>query len=681
LGLRSAGGQTIEDYLKHVHDADADNRVKALAALKTFPSTGASITALLDALDDSSVGPRLTAIQVLGQLHAEPQRVIPAVKKILDDPNPLIRATAAAALGAFGADAVQSLAKLESLLADADLSVRRGVIQGLSGFAPANVRARQLIAGTLQDKEPYVRRGAVEALSRLGEAADEYLPQFVTALDDPSQQVREAAAEAIGALGTAAAPAMPALVATCRTTQSSYLKSAILTLSKSVSPVALLIGVLRDGQNSDAIRVFAVETLGDLRNLAQAAVPALLDVSRSPSNRLRSAATEALAQIAPERYGAGVVGLPALVAMLGSDNYHTRNRAQDELAKAGAKAIPLLFEVIRSESPESTRVAAVLVLGGIQGSESVALPVLTDLATGGDSLKIQEAAVSALGHVGWSLPKAKVSLVIEALSGALANPKLQEATLLTLGSLREKAAGAIPAIQKTLGLALNSEPRGYTAIVHSLKALGQIGSASQTAIALVLPLVNDPDAQLRAAALNALGAMPVDEAVVAVLKALHDPANWPREEAARAIGSLLYLRRSYRVQVVPALLEHIGDPSDGVRGDIVVALGCSGSSEAVQPVIDALGDPNATVRQRAVSGIGCLIRNPGGADIKQAALPGLIRAAADADPGVALFALAVLRDYGPEAAPALAALRRLLASADSARAEAIARAIKAIEAK
>lgn len=683
-GLGVAGAQTVEDYLKQVHDADPQKRVAAITILKTFPANGAVISALIEELKDNFDASRQTAAYVLGQFAADPHRVVPALIETLDDRNPMIRAAAAVALGSFGTQALPALSKLGPLLADPDVEVRRGAIQGLSGFAASSSEAQALIIGKLQDTAPYVRSRAVAALSQVGEKPRSYLPQFIAVLADQSDQVREEAAQAIGALGAAGAPAFPAMIAASRTPRYRspyFLKIAIreIAAKQGVSPVPLLIAALNDSENSIEGRVFAAETLGEMG--ARAAEPDLLKASKEGPELLRKAAAFALPQVNPQRLAD--TSLAEWIATLASDDIFSRNRAHDALVKAGANAVPLLLPLLGNDTPDSIRTQAMSALGHIGYPAQAAVPVMTSMIAGTESIEVQKGAVLALGYIGSGSSDANSAPILETLCTALANPKLRETAASTLQNWRGKATAAVPAIQAALEGAINDHAPDNWAIIYSLSALGNIGTRAPSVVSVITPLLENLDPRVWGAAVDALGGMPTTEAVAALSKALHNPTDWMRGRVAESLGRLIAKAdgRIYVAQVLPALLEHVKDPAAEVRAAVVGALGESASSAAVRPVIEAMSDSSGHVRWRATMALDNLVEHPGDTWIREAVLPVLIRAVDDSESRVAFYATVGLKTYGPAAAPALPALRRTLARGDAFLNAPIADAIKAIEAK
>ena len=120
----------------NVYFTDADGRRgKAARDLGEFgPAARPAIPALLQALKakDSAVhGPALTA---LGEIHCEPDIIIPLLINYLDDSN--LNDEAAEALGRFGPAAKPALPKLVPLLKITDKDLHHAVVEALQKIDP-----------------------------------------------------------------------------------------------------------------------------------------------------------------------------------------------------------------------------------------------------------------------------------------------------------------------------------------------------------------------------------------------------------------------------------------------------------------------------------------------------------------------------------------------------------------
>jgi len=110
--------------------------------------------------------------------------------------------------------------------------------------------------------------------------------------------------------------------------------------------------------------------------------------------------------------------------------------------------------------------------------------------------------------------------------------------------------------------------------------------------------LRDGDDAARDSAVEALGKIGSEEAVVALIQALQDERNTVRVRVADALG------RIGSQQATLALVQILRDEDDSVRKSAVEALGKIGSEEVVPALIQALKDAAAGVRSGAASSLG-----------------------------------------------------------------------------
>ncbi|MFL5340537.1 MAG: HEAT repeat domain-containing protein [Gemmataceae bacterium] len=80
---------------------------------------------------------RLIAARLLGQRHAEPAKVVPALTEALSDHDGDVRWSAAIGLGYFGEQAKDAVPALQKAQQDKDGRVREGAAVALSRIDPA----------------------------------------------------------------------------------------------------------------------------------------------------------------------------------------------------------------------------------------------------------------------------------------------------------------------------------------------------------------------------------------------------------------------------------------------------------------------------------------------------------------------------------------------------------------
>jgi len=107
-----------------------DQRISVESQCLTADSLGAigpaatnAILALLKGLNSNDAPVRWNTIWALGQIHGEPDVVVPALTQTLHDPEWKVRRNAAQALAAFGLDARNVIPTINELLQDTNTNV------------------------------------------------------------------------------------------------------------------------------------------------------------------------------------------------------------------------------------------------------------------------------------------------------------------------------------------------------------------------------------------------------------------------------------------------------------------------------------------------------------------------------------------------------------------------------
>ncbi len=203
------------------------------------------------------------------------------------------------------------------------------------------------------------------------------------------------------------------------------------------------------------------------------------------------------------------------------------------------------------------------------------------------------------------------------------------------------------------------------------RAARRLGAARRpSTIADLTPLVADPEAAVRLAAIEALGAIG-GEAVADPLIAAARGADAvrPESDAAEMRAAVVAALTSAGEAVVPALLTATGDRHARVRECAVAALAGIGGEQAAGGLARALGDDRSALRQLAahalarVSGAGAVADLASallhkdtatrraaaealGETTAEEAVPALQRALADTDRGVQTAAVGALARIG-----------------------------------
>ena len=369
---------------------------------------------------------------------------------------------------------------------------------------------------------------------------------------------------------------------------------------------------LRAAEESD--RVDAVQRLGQY-DIAWVK-PYLMRALKDPSERVRAAAARLLGRAGVEE------AIPMVIPWLSSAVVDEKKVAAAVLGAIGSsKAIPALIRSLGDVDHE-VRHQAVLALGRI-GSQQAVVPMIARLED--DKPSVRQAAIEELTRLGDR--RAVVPLV-----GVFGDSSLdvRVAAVVAVGRLRDPAA--VPALMRLI-----DDPMERVRIA-AVTALGSIRAVRATDT--LIELFDTGSNEFRAKVAFALGQIAKysddnDAAWSAVSTLVSGLGNTRVQAASReallAAGS----------KAVPALIAHLrgkleGDPSVAVRllrdigdpratpalidelhrariprGEVLEALGKSGDSRALVPVLSLLEDSDASVRLRAMRAIGNMIE-PGG---------------------------------------------------------------------
>jgi HEAT repeat protein len=379
--------------------------------------------------------------------------------------------------------------------------------------------------------------------------------------------------------------------------------------------------------------------------------------------------------------GAEPAEIEQLTRDLKADKPIARLHAIRELSKvgpAGAAAVPALTEVLHDESL-AMRYEALLALEQIGPSARAAVPELVAILDGKDN-RLQASAVSTLGAIGRDSLAAvpKLTKLLESddrlLSSSAAfalarilpadDKRLPDVAQVLVKGLQDKhrnvrgdslrglvliGSGAVP----TLAVAIAKEAVDPHAAVAAEQAIRLIGPAAKEAIPQLTIALKSHQELVVVGAVDALATMgPAAESAVPELQSLlSGDKPLVRAHAAEALGEI----GAAAAPAVGALIAALRDKDPTLRGEAVKALGLIGpaANEAVRPLIGALkeGDPKIVpLAAHALARIG--------AD----AVPELI--ALIKDPRMGRWGVAILRELGESAAPAVDQLVAALHGAD-----------------
>ncbi len=464
---------------------------------------------LLRALEDPDLEVRREAAVSAGRVQL--RDAVPLLQEWLDDPEPDVRSVAATALGEIGDP--RPIPDLVRALGDQNTAVRRAAVGALLRTGDESVTTP--ILGRLDDEDPEVRIDAAQALGQLGD------PRAVVSLvgraRDESADVRQAVYAALGSLGDARA--VSALVQALRDDAQPAQLTAIgalgrLGAARAVAPLRSL-ATGADARVSRAViaALGAIGTDDALEAVAEA-------MGRS---ELRETAADVLAGHESD----------TLTAQLGTQLARTREPGQvTALATAIARRLARAPEASVAEPLLQALVAergdASPLLEGLarSGDAEVVVPILEHLVAAASTGQPTDAALNALG----------LYLDLHPADGRAADPLLA-------------ILGEVPPNQR----------------VHVVTLLGRVQAAR--ALPNIRPLLEHPEADLRRAAAQAIGAIGDPEGSDALFPLLRDDDPQLRMIAARALGASMDARR---LAEVFALAE---DPAPVDRHALLVAIG------------------------------------------------------------------------------------------------------------
>ena len=349
------------------------------------------------------------------------------------------------------------------------------------------------------------RLALIELLRDLGPAAEASAPLLMEILNDPEEpyeSVKTQAASALGRIGTAEAKA--AAQAYYAGLQREFAGTATRTeATRSVAQSAFLIRQeLRSRQPSDGVISASVGSLSALGPRSATALPTLLRAYSDPrlgaalhntiGNAIRTAGVSdvegAAAQAATHR------GVPDILSEVIAETRHrepfVRSLAMTELGQLGASepAIEAMISALREGRNPGD---AARVLGGFGKLAARALP---DIARYFDDERSGPNAIQAAGKIGVKDPA-----TVAGLRRVLATPGHRHRGQAASALGRLEAIEALPELQQAL-----ADGGKYDRIL-SAKALGRLGPAAAPAVEALAATLNEPDLDLRRAAVVALG--------------------------------------------------------------------------------------------------------------------------------------------------------------------------------
>ncbi len=690
LGRIGRGNETVvELLLKTLEDEDSKVRVQGAVALWDIAQHRKSLRVFAEALTETNfsaqhaaadklheIGPRAaeivpvlieimkngdsdvftSVVDILAEIGPGAKAAVPLLVENLTSDGSDLRSRIVCALGRIHSDAALAVPALTKALGDEDELVRAKAADSLACFGPEAKPAAAALIQAARNDDAWVRARCLEALYFIGLEPCIAVPLLVEALRDSDDSVRKAAAYALGDYGPAAAEA-----------------------------IGPLIKIFAEEKSERQLEI--VETLG---RIGVKAVPQLAAILRSEEPELRRAAARAIEEIGPEAADA----VPALIGLLGDEDEQACSSASRALGLIGSPAIPALTEALRDPNP-AIRGGAAGVFGWrdwIDDKAKLPVPTLLEAMQDEDAQVRVQIAYSLAGCV-----QADGDQVLVALIDALddLNTEVRRAAVVSLGQLGERAAPAVPKLRRLLddsspddwwdllpiiaeigpgaadlvpdlvGLLDETHFRRYSAA----RALGEIGPAAEEAVPALVAYLEDRDMTFRAEVAKTLWQINRHpRAIPTLIDVLQ------HDESPDYVAEFLGRIGPQAAAAVPTLVERLEDER-GINTAVAEALWKIAKHPAVIPALTRHleADWNGIEAARALWEIN---KSPKAI----AALAEATREGVRLDEfQQAVFAMAFLRDIGPEAKAAAPALEELLRCSDRMYEEAIVEALEKID--
>ncbi|MCK9579788.1 MAG: HEAT repeat domain-containing protein [Methanoregula sp.] len=510
------------------------------------------------------------------------------------------------------------LPALECLIASFDDEVPKNRFEVARIIGHLGEPARIPLARVLSDKRPHVREGAVLALGYLGKSSEK---NIVNLLKDPVATVRYAAAQSLDRIKwVPKGEGSAALYDVARrewTDVAEHKKSA----------VPALVWVLGD-QDFD-VQSGAIRTLGTLEDIR--AVPYLILLAKKSEDiRIVKAVVSALGQLAcPAVQQFLLTSLAHPVFAIRTQAAFSLEKAgwtpkdTDEkvrffialqkpgtLAQMGPEIIPLLLRALDDDQ----------VLGRLVITEALismgepAIAGLAEILTG-DDIQLQDAARNVLALIKKrEQPQNGQNGYNKNLVSGNAGTELSEDAKNSLARIRKSLAGAddcakinAVALLERLGqhsaadLISLARENNAEVKVAALRALGRI--KSKNALPVLIPLLADPSPELRRTVTESLGNIRDASAIPHLIRCFLDQSAAVRSSAIRALSGM----GNFALRPV---LEATDDKEPQIRSAALETLGKFPDPVVLHPLVKGLADPEAGVRLTAAKVLGSLVKRP-----------------------------------------------------------------------
>jgi HEAT repeat protein len=673
LALWQIAGQkkpAIAALTEAVRDPATPDRIVLLRTLTDFgPDAATSAPTILDLVGDSDPVLASQSVQMLPKLGPG---VIPLLATELEHKDVRRRRQAGEALAQFGASASEAGAALRRGLEGDDKLVRAACARALwaqgqttdavvavldeASRSDDSIQRRWILdtVGSVhlcRESAPVLKafmRGSdrycrLHAAQKLPEAEPQpalVLPIFVEALKSGEPGPRAEAARGLAGLGAAARPALPALMEVYRSPDGPFLRDIPDALVAIGAPAVPPLMELLIHYKDDSQRATRLMIL--VSRIGTPAVPGTLPLLDHTGAAARVAGCRTLGLLGP----AAREAVPRLAELLADADARVRREAVSTLGRIGPAARPATKALLKlADGPQlDLCLYSLKALEQIQADPDRVRPFAVRILRGPQPF-LRVRAVSLLWHVA---PKEMDLMphVLELLNQPIGRLELFD----VVGQMGPHAAGAVPALTKLLS------NRDFSLRIQLVQALGQIGPVARPAVPTLADLLATAEVGLRTPILTALlsiGGDDREQVVPAVLAMAKRDATYTRTLCLRVLAR--YGRKS--AQAVPWLVDELHRPPSENTVNVANALLAIDGERARKEALPVLREMLKGAGPLRLPAAGALLRlQPDREDTLRLVVEGLQAK----DLYTRQRAAQLLAAAGPAARPAAPALRHAL---------------------
>ncbi|WP_432823559.1 HEAT repeat domain-containing protein [Trichloromonas sp.] len=551
----------IEELLKkRLESHKEEERVQAVREFASFGSD-LIISLLYQAMGDSSWRVRKEAAETFLSLPRAGELAGDIVELLHSQDNAGLRNIAVDILVQLNRQAVPVLLEeLQSI----DHDVRKFVLDILGDIGDTASTAAMIAA--MSDDDRNVRAAAAENLGKIG--AVDAVSALLDAMSDADLLMRFTILEALGKIGKA----IP-IDKILPYKEDPLLRQALFECigrANIEDGIPLLVEGLSDRMRNvreaaalslAPLSLAQPERVSDLLRTDDATAPALTDLLHAGSLAVVRAALKLIPLTA------NLCSAPPLLAML--DDEELQQEVASALIALGRPAIVSLLD--KWSASDHRTCAYISYLAGETGCTEAVPALLSGLSS--EDLTLRMSCAQALGRLN---EVAAVPCLVEMLQGAA-----PETMTVAQNSLIALASAWPDEIVAALSPLVEDEDAEIRAA-----AIGVLGRINYKSIENFLDLaLKDESSMVRRAAVNALGSNPADEHLDVLMLALTDEDSEVRRGGAEALGTIK------KPQSVDALALALFDEDLWVRATVIRSLGKIKAKRSVSLIKEALGDP------------------------------------------------------------------------------------------